>query len=381
MRKHLHFVLGVILLLYLSSCKSGQTEPTVAGYFSGIQDSTAIIEKFAVDKMEFIAQIPVRNDSFAFYNSLEKKSTYQIRIGKLIVPFVYEGKPIFLDARDASLSCIEVKGSPATTELLRFVDKVERLNSQMGLYKMFVDSLSGYSGHDSLVSLARSIIQEVEVELNKTVREYLEGVKYFSLGLVGINYLNPVEDRWYLDSLVNTFVSRFPYDPNADSFRRMIIYNLEKINSAGINIGDEAPDFSLQNENGELIKLSSTRGKYVYLDFWASFCAPCRAESAGKVALYKEFSDENFTIISVSLDHNQNKWKAAIQQDSLTWVNLREPIGWDSKIIDMYKIEKMPFNYLLDPDGRIIAKNMNVEELRAKLEQLFSVNISDSKVH
>lgn len=378
MRKNLLYLLGAYVLLLFYSCDpdDSQDRPVLTGYFEGINDSLVILEKFGLDKMEFIAQVPVVNDSFLFYTKLEKKTSYQIRMGALIVPLVYEGKPITITASQPKLSAIKVSGSDATSELLAFIDKVEKINSQIGTFKLMADSLSNSTGQDSLLQVVRMQIETSESDLHLLIREYLNEAEYFSLALIGINYLNPMHDRQYLDSLVNTFPKRFPNNNEADSFRKIVVTNIAQLNNSGINVGDKAPDFTLKNTDGTSITLSSTKGKYVFLDFWASFCAPCRAESIHKVKLSQDYSDENFTIFSVSLDADNNKWQAAIQKDSLSWINLREPDSWNSKLIEMYKIEKMPFNYLLDTNGVIIAKNMSIEELRRRLDELFEVEMS-----
>lgn len=378
MRKNLLYLLGILVLLFFYSCDSdsGSGKPILIGHFSGITDSVVVLEKFRMDKMEFVEQAKVKNDSFYFYTKLEKKTSYQIRMGALIVPLVYEGKPITITASESKLSAIQVSGSDATADLLAFLDGVEQINSQIGFYKLTADSLSQNSGQDSALQVVRKKIETSELQLQHLIRNYLDDAKYFSLTLIGINYLNPVHDRQYLDSLVNTFPKRFPNNSEADSFRKLVSANIAQLNSSGINVGDKAPDFTLQNTAGESIRLSSTQGKYVFLDFWASFCAPCRAESGHKVQLAKDYSDKNFTIFSVSLDADKNKWQAAIQKDSLSWINLREPDSWNSKLIEMYKIEKMPFNYLLDTNGVIITKNLSIEELRRHLDEIFEVEIA-----
>jgi thiol-disulfide isomerase/thioredoxin len=135
--------------------------------------------------------------------------------------------------------------------------------------------------------------------------------------------------------------------------------------------GTEAQDLVYPSPNGELIALSSLRGKYVLLDFWASWCRPCRAENPNLVKLYNKFKGDKFEIYGFSLDEDANKWTDAIDADGIKWVQTSELLGWKSKGVEMYGIQSIPTNYLLDPNGVIIAKNLVGEELEDKLNDIF----------
>ncbi|AYL99509.1 DUF4369 domain-containing protein [Mucilaginibacter celer] len=138
-------------------------------------------------------------------------------------------------------------------------------------------------------------------------------------------------------------------------------------------IGSEAPDFIQNDVNGNPVKLSSFRGKYVLIDFWASWCGPCRQENPNVARAYGRFKDKNFTIIGVSLDRPDGKaaWLAAIKNDGLTWTQVSDLKFWSNQAAAMYSVTSIPQNFLIDPQGKIIAKNLRGEDLDAKLEQLF----------
>lgn len=143
--------------------------------------------------------------------------------------------------------------------------------------------------------------------------------------------------------------------------------------AAGENglIGQMAPDIRLPNPDGDTIALSDLRGKYVLLDFWASWCAPCRRENPNVVKLYKKYKDRNFTVFSVSLDKSKNSWVQAIKQDGLEWPNhVSELAFWSTEAIKPYGVRSIPSAFLIDPDGRIIAKDLRGYLLEKKLEQL-----------
>jgi peroxiredoxin len=140
-----------------------------------------------------------------------------------------------------------------------------------------------------------------------------------------------------------------------------------------VNIGATAPEFTQTDTSGNPFKLSSLRGKYVLVDFWASWCGPCRNENPNLVKTYKKYKTKNFTILSISLDRPNAKkdWIAAIHNDGLTWTQVSDLKYWNNEAALLYGIQAIPQNILIDPNGRIIAKNLMGNDLEDKLAELF----------
>lgn len=137
-----------------------------------------------------------------------------------------------------------------------------------------------------------------------------------------------------------------------------------------VQIGQVAPEFSLPDTAGVSVALSDFRGKYVLLDFWASWCPPCRRENPNVVKAFQQYRDKNFTIIGISLDRDRKKWLKAIADDRLTWTHVSDLKYWDSEIPALYGVRGIPANVLLDPEGVIIAKNITGEDLQNTLKEV-----------
>jgi peroxiredoxin len=135
-------------------------------------------------------------------------------------------------------------------------------------------------------------------------------------------------------------------------------------------INQQAPEIAMPDLAGKTVTLSSFKGKYVLVDFWASWCGPCRTENPNVVEAYNRFKEKNFTILGVSLDQDKSAWQQAIAKDNLTWTHISDLKQWESAAVPAYGIEGIPFNVLLNPEGKIIASGLRGEGLIKKLEEV-----------
>lgn len=138
-----------------------------------------------------------------------------------------------------------------------------------------------------------------------------------------------------------------------------------------VAVGAVSPDFAQSNPDNKTVKLSDFKDKYLLIDFWASWCGPCRRENPNVVAAYNRFKDKNFTILGVSLDKDKEAWLKAVEKDQLNWAQVSDIKGWDNEVAQLYAVQSIPANFLIDPNGKIIAKNLRGDQLLKKLAEIF----------
>jgi thiol-disulfide isomerase/thioredoxin len=168
------------------------------------------------------------------------------------------------------------------------------------------------------------------------------------------------------------------------SFAEILIKDLTKINAPSAGLlqqkiaeigafmpGGTPPNFSQLSPEGETIQLTQLRGKYLLLDFWASWCGPCRKENPNVVRLYEKYKDKGFEILGISLDNDRNRWLNAISMDKLTWYHVSDLKGWNNEVAKLYGVTSIPKTILLDPEGKIVALNLRAESLENALRQIF----------
>jgi peroxiredoxin len=179
--------------------------------------------------------------------------------------------------------------------------------------------------------------------------------------LYAVNYLNQEDEFPFLDSLAGRFEKELPQS----RYSRQFVDQIKSVRA--IAIGQPAPDFSLPNPEGEMISLSSYRGKYVMIDFWAAWCRPCRMENPNVVKMYNKYKDQGFEVLGVSLDRNREDWLKAIEKDGLIWSQVID----NSEASQLYQINAIPATYLIDKEGKIIGKNLRGQALEEKLQEIF----------
>lgn len=258
----------------------------------------------------------------------------------------------------------EVSGS-YDTQYIRDMDElmnafqtdVNRLNQQAIQARSSGDVESFRAVNLEYQDLARAN----NAKLKKMVWESLPSLAAF----YGIQRLDPEQYYTFFDSVSVELSRELPNNPMVMNLAQMVD------TKRSLTIGAEAPEIALADPDGEVIRLTSLRGQYVLVDFWAAWCRPCRAENPNIVRAYERYKGENFEVLQVSLDRTRDAWLNAIEQDGLPWLHISDLKYWNSIVTKSYQINSIPASYLIDPEGKIIGKNLRGPLLEAKLKEIF----------
>ena len=219
---------------------------------------------------------------------------------------------------------------------------------------------------------ARVVIEkEFMNQLNETgkyVVDFATNAKSPAVSLYALSLVGSVLGTDQLMPILEKLKIKYPQSKRVKKIEELIVA-ATKMNAPKELIGTEAPEIKLPDMNGKSFSLKSLRGKYVLIDFWASWCQPCRMENPNVVKAFKRFSNKKFTILGVSLDKDKSDWIKAINDDGLSWNHVSDLKFWDSEVVSPYNIEGIPFNVLVDPNGIIVAKDLRGEQLAATLEK------------
>jgi peroxiredoxin len=265
----------------------------------------------------------------------------------------------------------EITGSEASNQLKDLVNIFGRKDFEVSRTMTQLDSLKGIHASDSAVLSVTDKKNKAVQDLNTYLKEFLNTNNNAPVCALALGWASRSLTRAEFESSLDNLVKKFPASPIIMGIKmdyEKQLAQMEKENSSWV--GKQAPEMSLPDASGKSISLASFKGKYLLVDFWASWCGPCRAENPNVVAAYKEFKDKNFAILGVSLDKEKDAWQDAIKEDHLTWTHVSDLKYWQSQAVETFHFSGIPFNVLIDPEGKIIGQGLRGDELENKLKQV-----------
>lgn len=333
-------------------------------------------QPIVLDSASIPANVPTAK--FELESESARKGMYDIVVGGgPVIPLINDNSALEVDIDFAKQEpFFTVKGSVATENLRNFIIAYNEKNKEVEAAMDNLNELKQFGSTDSALIAATARKNRALEEINRYVKNILSTtnnatVTSFVLGRGAKTFVQ----KDFEDEL-NKAVTKFPEDENLRNLQQT--YMNYKTQAADLEskrrqkswIGKPAPDLQMPDPNGKNVSLKSFRGKYVLVDFWASWCGPCRQENPNIVKAYNDFKGRNFTIVGVSLDRDKQNWLQAIRQDQLNWTHISDLAYWNSAAVTIFKFDAIPYSVLLDPQGNVIAEGLRGEALIQKLEEI-----------
>jgi thiol-disulfide isomerase/thioredoxin len=377
----------LFLLIVFTSCSNNESFK-IKGKLRNADGGTIILKELkSTDRVTLDSAKINKDGSFVLKAKNNKPAFYSIYLAKNndITLVINPGNKLIIiaDARDLPHTYI-VKGSK-DAELSYALNKKlnETLQKVSKLGQTYQDSLGS---RNILAIRARldSTYKGIEADQKKFTKEFIRNNSHSLAAIMALyqqigpkrSVLNPTQDYEIFRMVDSIMYIDFPEADAVQSLHNVMkdLTDAQLAKTATEKrtaLGAIAPEIALPNANRDSVRLSSTRGKYVLLDFWASWCEPCRVLNPNLVNTYWRYKNAGFEVFQVSLDRSRDAWINAMQTDKLYWINVSDLKMWNSPIAALYGIESIPANFLLDTQGKIIAKNISLSELNAKLKDIF----------
>ena len=366
------FLLLLASISVVSCSKVGDNEFIITGNVDGLKDGTSVyLQKQDSTGLVQIDTVKVEKNKFTFTGPVKETDLYLVQIenteGK--VPLILESGEIVIKAKKDSIGLAEVSGTYNNDELSSYRTDQSKLQKKMMKFQQ-----------DNMMKINEARQKNDTVFINGLKKEY---GKLQEEGEKSAEAYVSSHPKSYISILIlqSMFNSMTPDIPKLTKLYNGLDASL-KDSKVGIKtkkalgkfsatqVGSVAPDFSGPTPDGKVISLKQSLGKLTIIDFWASWCKPCREENPNVVALYNEYHSKGLNIIGVSLDKDAAAWKDAIAKDQLTWNHVSNLKNWEEPIAREYNIYSVPATFLLDANGKIIAKDLRGAELKAKVASL-----------
>ncbi len=364
MKKIFTFLMLIPLFAFCIQPSSYKITGNIAGiegtvYLAqSIQGKRIIIDSTNLNNGKFLFEGFVKEPKQCFLTFKNNKRAY--------ISFIVENSKINIQADIKRVSLAKITGS-ASQNIMNDYNKIVRpLKGKRGRLLSDIRKISkdgDQKKKQELYTQKKQLENEIKLVSEKFVRD---NNKSYAALLIASELLRKEKNPARIDEMVALLDASFE--------NKYLLIEMKRISRSLKNtvIGEIAPDFVMNDTERKPVKLSSLFGKgYLLIDFWASWCSPCRSENPYVLAAYKKYHEKGFEVLGVSYDNNKEKWLKAIEEDQLPWLHVSDLKGWNSLTKTLYAISGIPSNFLLDKNGKIIAKNLRGKSLHEKLKEIF----------
>jgi len=372
----------ILLLLLVTasfvSCKKvADGEFIITGKADGIANGIAVyLQKQDSTGIVPVDTVKVENGKFKFEGKVKEPGIHFIQVDKIDgkAVLILESGEIIMNVRKDTITKSIVSGTYSNDKLTSFLDDSQKIQKRMVAFQKA--NMAKYNEAQSKQDTAtiNTLMKENSVFQKESIKLSLDHIEKYPKSYLSLLFLQqalnqPDKDDAKIKKLFENLDPSLKITKEGKKLKKSI----EGLGVA--NVGTMAPDFSAPNVDGKMVSLKECLGKVTIVDFWASWCGPCRAENPNMVALYNEFHAKGVNIIGVSLDKEGEaaKWKEAIAKDGLTWIEVSNLKFWQDPIAMKYNVKSIPATFLLDANGKIIAKDLRGAELKAKVASLLSI--------
>jgi peroxiredoxin len=374
--------IAIFILLLAAACKKEEKN----AFSVDIALKNATPQKIYLQESPFGGAPPVVIDSVEIKPGKNDYTLKGMAKEEGIFWVVFENVPAIVLVNDATNIKLNVDlaktgvdyynftGSKASTGIKDFLINYDQKISDAGATIKNIDSLYRIKAPDSLLNIAKAARDVAVKRVNDFAKQSISqspsaALNVFVTGFARKSF-SPEEMKENISILDKKFPEHSGVRSMVESYNKYIAARQQQTAPTSKLLGQAAPEISLPDVNGNTVSLNSLKGKFVLIDFWASWCGPCRQENPNVVRAFNLYKNKNFTILGVSLDDNKDRWVDAIGKDGLNWAQVSDLKGWQSVAAGAYGVRGIPANFLLDPTGKIIAENLRGADLEAKLAEV-----------
>jgi peroxiredoxin len=357
----------VILLLLIPAGLLAQTGFVIKGTVTGLAEGSRVMLTDVNNATDTLARSTVKNGSFELKGIIKEANLYQLNFDatqKKATLFIGNDN-VTVKGNVDQLQELQIKGSPVHDDFVAFQSTFNPLFRTLTEMNRKLSAAPNVQPGDSLMLAYTNQLEKIKTAIGQFTADKKNSPVTPFMQVVTSEL---EQDITVLEKNFNLLAAA----GQAGFYGKIL---KQRIDDAKIGaVGTQALEFTQNDTTGKPVQLASFRGKYVLVDFWASWCRPCRMENPNVVNAFNKFKGKNFTVLGVSLDRDKSPWIQAIKDDNLTWTHVSDLKFWQNDVARLYKVEGIPQNFLIGPDGKIVGKNLRGEALQAKLCELLGCN-------